>query len=367
MIKKGRLTPRAVRRPRKIAGYEGALARVMVPLNAFSDWRKLKDFWGGQLEKDLWATMQMQNCRLTLGSKDKIVAKGKMHTTHLWLGPEKWVIVGDKDMVDDSSAANGEVASQLQKFGKIIEKMMKSSQISIPLEKGVFEEEIAFNYFLKSDLLDVCNMKKLEVNSMTAYLRFSTTRFESSRAKYGFFHPSHFNDFGDREEMKRNLIKRMKVVRKDQLIFVPYSTMGHWLLLVIDMTSMEVFWLDSMVRKAIDLDVKFIVNDAMKVAAMEMGKRTKGNPTWELVKALGYPWGYTVKLYAVKAVRRDTDLIKVTSLLEQCSSQGLKGNLIYVIDVSGHALSSPAFGWAMRYVGSLVRTEARKALVGELE
>ncbi|KAF9597156.1 hypothetical protein IFM89_016144, partial [Coptis chinensis] len=78
-----------------------------------------------------------------------------------------------QDMVDDSSAANGEVASQLQKFGKIIEKMMKSSQISIPLEKGVFEEEIAFNYFLKSDLLDVCNMKKLEVNSMTAYLRFS--------------------------------------------------------------------------------------------------------------------------------------------------------------------------------------------------
>ncbi|KAF9613729.1 hypothetical protein IFM89_010171 [Coptis chinensis] len=54
--KKGRPTPRAVRR--KIAGYEGALARVMVPLNAFSDWRKLKDFWGGQLEKDLWATMQ---------------------------------------------------------------------------------------------------------------------------------------------------------------------------------------------------------------------------------------------------------------------------------------------------------------------
>ncbi|KAF9600071.1 hypothetical protein IFM89_002544, partial [Coptis chinensis] len=144
--------------------------------------------------------------------------------------PEKWVIVGDKDVVDDSFAANGEVASQLQKFGKIIEKMMKSSQISIPLENGVFEKEIAFNYFLKSDLLDICNMKKLEVNSMTAYLR------------------------------------------------------GHWLLLIIDMTSMEVFWLDSMVRKVIDLDVKFIVNDAMKVAAMEMGKRTKGNPTWELVK-----------------------------------------------------------------------------------
>ncbi|KAF9613525.1 hypothetical protein IFM89_008442 [Coptis chinensis] len=55
---KGRPTPRAVRR--KIAGYEGALARVMVPLNAFSDWRKLKDFWGGQLEKDLWATMQFR-------------------------------------------------------------------------------------------------------------------------------------------------------------------------------------------------------------------------------------------------------------------------------------------------------------------
>ncbi|KAF9622763.1 hypothetical protein IFM89_033998 [Coptis chinensis] len=55
--KKGRPTPRAVRR--KIDGYEGALARVMVPLNAFSDWRKLKDFWGGQLEKDLWATMQV--------------------------------------------------------------------------------------------------------------------------------------------------------------------------------------------------------------------------------------------------------------------------------------------------------------------
>lgn len=84
-------------------------------------------------------------------------------------------------MVDDSSAANGgatngdatngEGASQLQKFAKIIEKMMKSSEISIPLERGVFEEDIEFNYFLKSDLLDLCNMKKLEVNSVTAYQR----------------------------------------------------------------------------------------------------------------------------------------------------------------------------------------------------
>ena len=84
-------------------------------------------------------------------------------------------------MVDDSSAvngdaakddaANGEGASPLQKFGKILETMMKSSQISIPLEKGVFEEDIEFNYFLKSDLLDLCNMKKLEVNPMTAYQR----------------------------------------------------------------------------------------------------------------------------------------------------------------------------------------------------
>ncbi|KAF9601399.1 hypothetical protein IFM89_019252 [Coptis chinensis] len=357
----------------------------MVPLNAFSDWRKLKDFWGGQLEKDLWATMQTRfvldpntraqvisdiglkwrTFKTTLTTKYILPFKDDLEllvappTKYKYLDIMVWTafvqsrltpefqervrvlehIVKEKetnnshhsenvasnssgisrgrqfedggtskvdkavsniefsipqDVVDDSSVANGEVASQLQKFGKIIEKMMKSSQISIPLEKGVFEEEIAFNYFLKSDLLDVCNMKKLEVNSMTAYLRFLYDRFESSRAKYGFFHPSHFNDFGDREEMKCNLIKRMKV-------------------------------------------------------------------------ALGYPWGYTVKLYVVKAVRRDTDLIKVTSLLEQCSSQGVKGNLIYVIDVSGHALSSPAFGWAMRYVGSLVRTEARKALVGELE
>jgi hypothetical protein len=46
---------------RKIAGYEGALARVMVPLNAFSDWRKLKDLREGQLERDLWATMKVNN------------------------------------------------------------------------------------------------------------------------------------------------------------------------------------------------------------------------------------------------------------------------------------------------------------------
>ncbi|KAF9605343.1 hypothetical protein IFM89_016108 [Coptis chinensis] len=94
--------------------------------------------------------------------------------------PEKWVIVGDKDVVDESSATNGEVASQLQMFGKIIEKMMKSSQISIPLENGVFEEDIAFNYFFKFDLLDVCTMKKIEVNSITAYLRFLYDRYENS-------------------------------------------------------------------------------------------------------------------------------------------------------------------------------------------
>lgn len=54
---KGRPTPQEVRR--KIAGYEGALARVMVPLNAVSDWRKLKDLREGQLERDLWDTMKV--------------------------------------------------------------------------------------------------------------------------------------------------------------------------------------------------------------------------------------------------------------------------------------------------------------------
>ncbi|KAF9606677.1 hypothetical protein IFM89_027721 [Coptis chinensis] len=231
MIKKGRPTPRAVRR--KIAGYERALARVMVPLNTFSDWRKLKDLWGGQLEKDLWATMQTRfvldpNTRAQVISdiglkwrtfkttlttkyirpfKDDLELLVAPPTKYKYLDKMVWTAFVQsrltpefQDVVDDSFAASGEVASQLQKFGKIIEKMMKSSQISIPLEKGVFEEEIAFNRFFKSDLLDVCNMKKLKVNLMTAYLRFLYNRFEISRAKYGFFHPSHFNDFGDREE-----------------------------------------------------------------------------------------------------------------------------------------------------------------------
>ncbi|RWR86347.1 putative ulp1 protease family, C-terminal catalytic domain-containing protein [Cinnamomum micranthum f. kanehirae] len=94
------------------------------------------------------------------------------------------------------------------------------------------------------------------------------------------------------------------------------------------MRSMEVFWLDSLVRKVVDLNVKFIVNDAMKVAAMEMGKKIKGNPTWELVKCPKQTGKKECGVYVMKFMKHlmEDSLVSSKSKLKELGEAATYGD-----------------------------------------
>lgn len=51
--------------------------------------------------------------------------------------------------------------------------IMKTNQITIPLEKEMFGEDKGQCYVFKNDLLDFCALKPLDVTCIVAYMRYN--------------------------------------------------------------------------------------------------------------------------------------------------------------------------------------------------
>ncbi|KAL5728872.1 hypothetical protein ACHQM5_001902 [Ranunculus cassubicifolius] len=84
----------------------------------------------------------------------------------------------------------------------------------------------------------------------------------------------------------------------NQLVFIPYIAKGHWILIVIDSSTLDVYWLDPL-QKPPSMDIKIYITTGLK--ALQTGGERRPNPTWHCVKcpnqAVEVHCGYTVLRY----------------------------------------------------------------------
>ncbi|XP_028065666.1 uncharacterized protein LOC114268668 isoform X1 [Camellia sinensis] len=74
------------------------------------------------------------------------------------------------------------------------------------------------------------------------------------------------------------IARRFDDAKPDQLIFVPYNIGYHWVLLVIDLSSMIVYSLDSFYHGEINTSLKF----GLRIYGITKGMNRK--PIWQVVE-----------------------------------------------------------------------------------
>ncbi|XP_021822084.1 uncharacterized protein LOC110763563 isoform X4 [Prunus avium] len=111
------------------------------------------------------------------------------------------------------------------------------------------------------------SMLELTVSCIILYMRqlYDHMKAEGLLQMFGFINPAivslagNLNNQRKRDERSRNIADRLVKAKKNQLIIMPYNPAFHWILIVIDFSSMTVYYLDPL-RNDIYEDVRVVVD-----------------------------------------------------------------------------------------------------------
>ncbi|KAF9625425.1 hypothetical protein IFM89_022738, partial [Coptis chinensis] len=235
-----------------------------------------------------------QSCSLVVDFKSNVVAKGiayeelgpetKLHNVPLGQynshvvvgkileGKEQALLpvpVGDKlkfvedaigshDKIGQPSKSKGEKTKSAghskgsdlcTSFGAMIGTIIQSGRLKFPYGQELFGDNIEFSYIETNDVKDVCNLESVESPCMVAYMRDG----------YLFVNPTVFSVVDSKEKTKL-VLDRSREANMNEIVFIPYNPCFHWIVIVIDLSSMDVYWLDSIyMRKTRDTRNKITI------------------------------------------------------------------------------------------------------------
>ncbi|KAM7524682.1 hypothetical protein LguiA_014584 [Lonicera macranthoides] len=177
-------------------------------------------------------------------------------------------------------AESGENGALIDAFALTLQ-TMKIIEIMIPMEKEIFGEENVECYVFKNNLLEFCAMKSLDATCIATYMRHLYDKYESLRGIVKFFNPASVSATS-KLGISRLITKKMQNGKGNQICFIPYhiQAKSHWVLIVIDCSSMNVFWLDSSNAKP-DEQTKFYINIGLNSLLIDGRRRM---PTWNIIK-----------------------------------------------------------------------------------
>ncbi|KAM7530254.1 hypothetical protein LguiB_033664 [Lonicera macranthoides] len=177
-------------------------------------------------------------------------------------------------------AESGENGALIDAFALTLQ-TMKIIEIMIPMEKEIFGEENVECYVFKNNLLEFCAMKSLDATCIATYMRHLYDKYESLRGIVKFFNPASVSATS-KLGISRLITKKMQNGKGNQICFIPYhiQAKSHWVLIVIDCSSMNVFWLDSSNAKP-DEQTKFYINIGLNSLLIDGRRRM---PTWKIIK-----------------------------------------------------------------------------------
>ncbi|KAH7837999.1 hypothetical protein Vadar_020766 [Vaccinium darrowii] len=165
---------------------------------------------------------------------------------------------------------------------------------TISVDEDVFGAKVEVP-LVKEDMEYMSQMEEVTMSCITLYIRFN------------FVNPSAI--FGTSIKLvgrsKSNLLAGLlKDVENDKLVFVPYNLGVHWILLVIDLSSSTIHYLDSLQPEQIQPNIQVIF-------AANPRKRSL---TWINVKCLRQPTNVECGFYVMRFMK---DLIADESILSK--------------------------------------------------
>ncbi|KAF9625994.1 hypothetical protein IFM89_028688 [Coptis chinensis] len=177
------------------------------------------------------------------------------------------VVKANQDKIGQPSKSKGEKTKSAShskgsdlctSFGAMIGTIIQSGRLKFPYGQELFGDNIEFSYIETNDVKDVCNLESVESPCMVAYMRCLYEKFVCSRDGYLFVNPAVFSVVDSKEKTKL-VLDRLREANMNEIVFTPYNPCFHWIVIVIDLSSMDVYWLDSLHGKCTG-DMEIIIN-----------------------------------------------------------------------------------------------------------
>ncbi|KAL5778553.1 hypothetical protein ACOSQ2_009290 [Xanthoceras sorbifolium] len=209
----------------------------------------------------------------------------------------------------------------IEMFCKLVEKFAhvdKNTTINVNHEEDTFGNQ-CLTIITLEDCHIITSMTELTVSCINTYIRilYDQLKKDGMLGQFGFINPASvsvvggFNNAIRRNERACAIANGLQRARQTQLIFMPYNLGFHWTLVVIDMLSMTIYYLDPL-RGSVRSDLKNIVQNGLMIYQSQNTNCWQVNLPWKCVQVPRQPGSVECGYYVLRYMK---DVIADPSLL----------------------------------------------------
>ncbi|KAH7849778.1 hypothetical protein Vadar_022857 [Vaccinium darrowii] len=222
-----------------------------------------------------------------------------------------------------------EYLESLRSFNDYVGSLEYSDAYTISVDEDVFGAKVEVP-LVKEDMEYMSQMEEVTVSCITFTSDCPSCFSHLCRVmksanigrRFNFVNPSAI--FGTSIKLagrsKSNLLASLlKDVENDKLVFVPYNLGVHWILLVIDLSSSTIHYLDSLQPEKIQPNIQVIFAAAMRIYDSSKSIPRKRSLTWINVKCPRQPTNVECGFYVMRYMK---DLIADESILSKKNFNG---------------------------------------------
>ncbi|XP_052299961.1 uncharacterized protein LOC127903655 isoform X2 [Citrus sinensis] len=211
---------------------------------------------------------------------------------------------------------------EIERFLTMAQELLRFQGKKVYFEDLIYGQCDINTYITIEDCSVLAYFEELTVNCLMIWTMklYEELKRIGMTMKYKFMNPDVVSLSG-RANTNKSQIDRTKIIvsqlegiQSGQLCFMPYNPKFHWVLIVIDMDSNTIYYLDPM-RQPVHMDLRLLLNNAMaRLNVKESASSNKVKVNWATVKASRQPENVECGFYVMSYMQ---DIIADNNVLKE--------------------------------------------------
>ncbi|KAK9177599.1 hypothetical protein WN944_029623 [Citrus x changshan-huyou] len=182
---------------------------------------------------------------------------------------------------------------EIERFLTMAQELLRFQGKKVYFEDLIYGQCDISTYITIEDCSVLAYFEELTVNCLMIWTMklYEELKRIGMTMKYKFINPAAVSLSGrantnkSRIDRTKIIVSQLEGIQSGQLCFMPYNPKFHWVLIVIDMDSNTIYYLDPM-RQPMHMDLRLLLNNAMaRLNVKESVSSNKVKVNWATVKA----------------------------------------------------------------------------------
>ncbi|XP_006429639.2 uncharacterized protein LOC102623946 isoform X2 [Citrus sinensis] len=211
---------------------------------------------------------------------------------------------------------------EIERFLTMAQELLRFQGKKVYFEDLIYGQCDINTYITIEDCSVLAYFEELTVNCLMIWTMklYEELKKIGMTMKYKFINPAAVSLSGrantnkSRIDRTKIIVSQLEGIQSGQLCFMPYNPKFHWVLIVIDMDSNTIYYLDPM-RQPMHMDLRLLLNNAMaRLNVKESASSNKVKVNWATVKAPRQPGNVECGFYVMSYMQ---DIIADNSVLKE--------------------------------------------------